>query len=530
MGIRVGDYGATVAQASPVRFGVFVGAIATAIAIGIAAGSGNPGPPPPTLLRYPNLVGGSYTVGSANVWLAPNGSDSGANCIFSSVPVPAPSPASTACATYDKADSLAQGGSTNTVVGVIPGTYPAAAAAFGFDNYILNHGSNTVTFECQTGASADGAGFTAPDFLYWAVNVTFLGSCFHFHELSIGLRGSSPSPTCGSTNGVNSYGPVTLNGVHIDAFDITGSCNATLQNSQVGPIIACYGTGLNGGVGECPTTGPLASITAYWAPLTGGSPPCGGTTAVVQDQPFIHNDGTTTNENTVLNNDYFYGMNTMTSDLSGSCGGPLHQGGLLIWGSDGTIIENTDFQNNTIYDIEYNAGTTETNATVQNTVFGPPVQSNETSNSLTPPVLTTCQEGIGNIAGQTFTNILYRYNTFTDCENVGNAGSTFSNVRFVANLIGNSYTGGGANCVATTGISYSSNVVANGGSACQGGGTLAGNPFTNVAGLDFSLGTSASPPVNYVACASGDANLTSDHSGNPRPKNTNCDAGAYENK
>lgn len=486
--------------------------------------------------QFPNVL---TEVSTANVWMAATGSDSGAGCTFHSTVVVAPT-ASTACHSWDKAATLAQAGGSGKIVGVLPGTYGVATSSennancgdvhcWGSDTYILNTGTNPVTFQCQTGAAADSVTMTDPSFLFFGANhITFLGSCFHFHVPALGLRGETPSPACGSTSGVPTSGPITLDGVHMDSFDITGSCQVSIVNSQIGPIIACYGPGQNGGVGECPTSGALSSVTSYWAGA-GSNGPCGGTTGI-QAEPFVHDNGSTHAQTTLFNNDIFYGMNSLDTDLNGPCGGALHQGGILVWGSDGMTIENTIFKNNTIYDLEYNASTDESNETIINNVFGPPVEANESSNSLTPPVLGTCQEGLGNAAGlgQSYTNVLYAYNTFTDCESVGSSGNSFSNVRFIGNLMGNSYTGGAGSCNTTSGITYTSNVVANGGTACQGGPTMSGNPFTNIGILDFSLGSTASPPSNIVSCASGDAHITTDIIDTSRPAHTNCAAGAYE--
>ena len=251
---------------------------------------------------YPNVLTETST---ANVWVSATGSDSGSACTYSSSPVSAPT-AANACASFDKADSLAQGGGANKTVGVLPGTYPATTANYGYTTNILNHGTNPVTFECQTGAAADSATFSDPGFLFYgAQQVTMLGSCFHFHIPAIGLRGYSPSPACNSINGTPSTGPIIFNGVHMDSFDVAGSCNVTIENSQVGPIISCYTQGQDGGVGECPTSGALASVTSYWNGINATSG-CSSGTNGFQAEPFIHSNGPAAS-GTVLNNDLFYG-------------------------------------------------------------------------------------------------------------------------------------------------------------------------------------------------------------------------------
>jgi hypothetical protein len=109
-------------------------------------------------------------------------------------------------------------------------------------------------------------------------------------------------------------------------------------------------------------------------------------------------------------------------------------------------------------------------------------------------------------------------------------GGTFTNVRFVGNLIGQS-----SNCPSLSGVTYAYNVSANangssGNSSCGGGPVISGDPFVDFATNNFALTGSASPPADYVPCGSGDEQLSTDINGNARPSSgsANCSAGAYE--
>ncbi len=440
-------------------------------------------------------------VTTANIWLSASGSDSGANCKRSATATTAPT-ASTACASPDKADQLAVAGDT---IGVIPGTYKGVTTNYGYPLNIIH--ANQATFACQSGAAADSVVFDSAGFLFGpgAGNITFSGNCFHFHVLVIGLRGYDSS-----TNAANRVHDININGAHVDSFDITGVNNVTIQNSQIGPIDACFGAGKAAAFGapssaECSASNPTE---AYWATQTDG-------TQDVQDEPFVHNNGGDLATNVTLDKNHFTGMQTKWPNV-------FHQGGLLVWGTSGLTLENNTFDHNAIYNIEFNAGTSESNGTFQNNVFGKSVYTlADGSNSAKPLPDGQCQDGMQDPSGtSTFTNELWRYNTFVQCFDIGQY-SGFSNTRVVGNLIGDF-----ANCTANGGVTYNHNASGQG-ESCQGGISISGDPFNNSAGSDFSL-PAGSSAANYVPCSSGDAHLTTDILGNSRPGATNCSAGAYE--
>ena len=356
---------------------------------------------------------------SAQVYVATDGND--ATCARNNPNAP--------CATLDEADAIAQPGDT---IQVGPGTYGSSTPDYGYGEYILH--STPATYVCAPGAAADSVTFSDPGFLIGpgGGNVTFTGDCFHFHVLVIGLRGYS-----GAGNEVST---VTLNGVHVDSFDITGVDGVTLENSQIGPIDACFGIGQAASYGapasaECSPSNPTE---AYWATQPDG------TIDGNQDEPFVHNNGPDDNANTNLENDTFVGMQTKWPDY-------FHQGGLLVWGTTGLTIENSTFENNTIYNVEFGSGDNTNTDLIDNT-FGAAVYTLADSNpgAALPPQ--QCQDGL-DAAGGNFTNDVVQGNTWVQCMEIGTGN--YSGTVVTDNTIG-PYP----NCPATPGVTYTGNTSA----------------------------------------------------------------------
>ena len=108
-------------------------------------------------------------------------------------------------------------------------------------------------------------------------------------------------------NSANLVHGITVDGVHMDSFDITGVKNVTVKNSQVGPIDACFANASQAAANGEPATAacdPSNPVEAYWASVGG--------TLDRQDEPFVHNNGPDVATNVVF-------------DTTGSRGG--RQGG-----------------------------------------------------------------------------------------------------------------------------------------------------------------------------------------------------------
>ena len=168
-----------------------------------------------------------------------------------------------------------------------------------------------------------------------------------------------------------------------------------------------------------------------------------------QDEPFVHSNGPDDNTNTNLQNDTFVGMQTKWPDY-------FHQGGLLVWGTTGLTIENSTFENNTIYNVEFGSGDN-INTDLINNTFGAAVYTLADSNpgAALPPQ--QCQDGL-DAAGGDFTNDLVQGNTWVQCMGIG--VGNYSGTVVTDNTIG-PYP----NCPATPGVTYTGNT-SDGESAC----------------------------------------------------------------
>ena len=182
-----------------------------------ATNAGRAAPPPPV----PTVAG--------QVSLSPSGND------------PTCSRGGTACATFNPAYQVAHSGDTVVVHG---GEYAQDAPSIG-GNEILPDPTKTgvVTFVC----AGDGrVTFAGPVFNFWAGldGVMFQGDCFHFHVVYIGEGGYKQQTS-----------NITLDGVHMDSFQIQGADNVNIENSEVGPFVACYEPGDGSGApsyANCP--------------------------------------------------------------------------------------------------------------------------------------------------------------------------------------------------------------------------------------------------------------------------------------
>ena len=229
------------------------------------------------------------------------------------------------CSTFKQAYRIAHSGDTVVVHG---GEYAQDSPSIG-GNEILPDPTKTgvVTFIC----AGDGdVTFAGPVFNFWAGlnGVMFQGDCFHFHVVYIGEGGYSQQTS-----------NIILDGVHMDSFQIQGADNVNIENSEVGPFVACYEPGDGSGApsyANCPGG-------SYWASQGG--------TYQVQQEPFVHNGDAGEAENITLANDVIHGISSTWSDT--------HTGGLLFWGTKNLHIIGCTFTNDAIYDILENQNSTD---------------------------------------------------------------------------------------------------------------------------------------------------------------------------
>ena len=347
--------------------------------------------PPPTTTTASTP---STPPATGQVSLSPSGSDS--SC----------SRGGSACATFNRAYEVANGGDT---VVVHAGQYAQDAPNIG-GNEIAPDPSKTgvVTFVC---AGDGNVTFAGPIFNFWAGlnGVTFQGDCFHFHLVYIGEGGYSQQTS-----------NITLDDVHMETFNIMGAANVTIENSEVGPFVACYEPGDGSGAPSysyCNTSDPAQ---AYWASQGG--------TYQVQQEPFVHNGDAGAAENITLANDVIHGISSTWNET--------HTGGLLFWSTENLHITGSTFSNDAIYDILENQDSTDTGLEIEGNTFGNPVYSQDpTENPGAPLLAPGWQEVELGSSGDTLTNATVSGNTFTNGLRFS-TGNTFDSVVVSGNKLG----------------------------------------------------------------------------------------------
>jgi hypothetical protein len=240
------------------------------------------------------------------VWLSTSGND--ATCVRNDSLRP--------CASFGRSYQVAHSGDW-VLVGA--GTYPVTDPSAGATTIFADPSKGgTVSFACL----GDGAvTFAASNFTFYpgVGGVAMHGSCFRFHVVHFGYGGSPPPAQS-----------ITLDGVHMDSFECAGCSNVTIENSEVGPAVACWAPGSSGNGGNgipIPPTSwcdPNDPVQGYLATQPGGS-------ANQQMEPYIHNNVAVFPTNVALIHNHFHAMQTKDS-------GNLHTGGLLIWNVHGLLL------------------------------------------------------------------------------------------------------------------------------------------------------------------------------------------------
>jgi hypothetical protein len=333
------------------------------------------------------------------------------------------------------------------------GTYPVSGQIDGATTIARDSSKQEpVFFECQGNGDVT---FAASNFVFFAgtAAVAIRGGCFHFHIVDFGLGGYSARTH-----------DITLDGVHMDSFEVVGAANITIKNSEVGPLDSCYAPGTT----SAPTSAwcdPSNPVEAYWATQPGG-------TTGKQAEPFIHNGSAGTATNITLQGDHIHGLQTKDGSANG-----LHTGGLLVWNVDGLTLRGNIWDHNAIYDVESAETGTLNNVTIENNVFGWPVYPLDPSQP--NPGGETAKDwrelNLGS-NGLPYSNWLIRYNSFAHGTILN---GNYTNVRVVANILGNYST-----CTAT--ITYDHNIGVAGGPSC-GGLRVRLFPYRDYRALDFRL-------------------------------------------
>jgi hypothetical protein len=249
------------------------------------------------------------------------------------------------CQTFERAYQVALPGD---LVAVLGGAYGADYPSEGATKLLPDpsKSATNVSFVCGDGNAVT---FAAPadQFVITAQHVTIRGGCFHFNRLWVG----------DGSNGV-STSDVTVDGVTMMMFDISGSSNVTIENSQVGPDVACDAPG--SGPASCQA---IASDNEAYFALNGR-----GNTNF--NEPKVHDGGgggAVPSSNVTISNDRF--LEIQSRDPVN-----FHAGCLWIgYGSTGgplTVTGNT-FSGCMTYDIHVDTPQTP-NVSVTNNTFGTP--------------------------------------------------------------------------------------------------------------------------------------------------------------
>jgi hypothetical protein len=203
----------------------------------------SPPPPPPS-------------AGSANVWMATNGSDSGANCRRSTTAGANPDPSGASlCSTLAKAFALSQPGD---VIGVLPGNYPSqsvsgakASPGVTADMGItgtsasfadLNVGGSTSWFTIENGRTGYGWNYTTtpvPDHITFR-NIVSTSVVFIKGGSNLSILGGSIGPVAVDTDGalVLEGIPVPITNVLVQGVDFhnitrSSTCMANACHAEV---------------------------------------------------------------------------------------------------------------------------------------------------------------------------------------------------------------------------------------------------------------------------------------------------------
>jgi hypothetical protein len=388
----------------------------------------------------------------ATRFITPSGSDGG------------PCRRAAPCKSFDRAYQVAAPGETISVAaGTYSSTWPDAGA-----HAIMRPGkpagSAPITFTCTGPVEFDA---TAPNFMIFpgVHSLNFTGSCFRFHVVQIGLGGYS-----------SLVENITFTGVKMDSFECAGCDRLTVRNSEIGPMVACHGSGRAGVGGNGGQITPAmwckpsdAGSGAYWASRPRGN-------ADVQTEPYIHNGAAGTPDNILLEGNLIHGMQTKDAVNA-------HTGGMLIWNANGVTMRNNVFKNNAIYDVLVDGKAA--NWVIENNFFGWPVQP--LGNGVGAVETPKDSREFGSKDSVVHKNWLIRYNSFAHGLSLGR--NSLTNVRVIANILG-SYS----NC--TPGVFFDSNITI-AARPCGGNAKRRNRyPYASYAKVDFHLRRGISLPVS----------------------------------
>ena len=224
-----------------------------------------------------------------------------------------------------------------------------------------------VVFTCGDGNRVTFAAL-ADQFVITARHVTIQGGCFYFNRLWIG----------DGANGV-STDDVTVNGVHMFMFDISGGTNETIENSTIGPDVSCYAPS-SGSPAACQNRSDTNEAYFY----------AGNRPNTQYSEPKVHSNSPSSAQSqpsnvSILNNSF---QRIQTRDSSN-----LHTGCLWVGysGTGATLLRGNSFSECAIYDVHIDTPLTP-NLTFTGNAFGHSVEPVQTGSNFTTETTTSQTE------------------------------------------------------------------------------------------------------------------------------------------
>jgi hypothetical protein len=304
--------------------------------------------------------------------------------------------------------------------------YPQDAPSLGGSHLGGPAKSGVVTFVC---AGAGDVTFAGPNFSIdaGAGNVVFRGSCFRFHVVGVGWGGYSEAAH-----------DVTFDGVHMDSFNCAGCVRLTIENSEVGPFVACYAPGDGSGAPSYAYCDPNSSdpTERYWASVGGSNGQ--------QQEPYIHNGAAGPATDVTLDHDRIHGISSKWNET--------HTGGLMPWNTKNLHITYTTFDHNAIYDVLDNMSVDD-GLVLDHDSFGVPVYSFD-PNEPSPggPLPNSWRDLTFGGNGAQLSNAVISNNTFANGIRFQDGTVTYSNV-----LIQNNQLGTATMCGPYPGVTFTGN-------------------------------------------------------------------------
>lgn len=228
--------------------------------------------------------------------------------------------------------AYAQVATTGGTIAVKGGAYPAEEPDEGAIDLTAVANAQQVNFVCGNGQPVTFA-YPAEQFVITGdAHVTFTGSCFHFNRLWIG----SGSAGVGASD-------VLIDGVSMWIFDVSGAQNTTIQNSTVGPDIAC---GLpSAGAAACQNNAATNEQWWYQAQKAG----CGCDNGNFNEPKVHDNQAGQPTSNVLLLNDTIRGISSRD---------PVEWHAGCLWtgyaNGAGLTVQNVRFQDCMAYDVLLN--------------------------------------------------------------------------------------------------------------------------------------------------------------------------------